>query len=257
MKKIVILGSGNVATLLGGALLEAGYDILQIWSRNLKHAEVLAASLHARFTDDINRIDSSADLYLLSVSDDAISSLSERIQAIEGIIVHTSGSTSMNVFENKFSKYGVFYPFQTFSKERKVDFKQAPVLLEASEPGVLAVLKSIALSISTIVLECNSEQRKVLHIAAVFACNFSNYMYIIAQKLLQENRLDFNLLRPLILETANKVQNFMPEDAQTGPAVRNDFATVNSHIKQLENRPDILAVYQLLSDQIISKVSKH
>jgi len=257
MKKIVILGSGNVATLLGGALLEAGYDIVQIWSRNLKHAEVLAASLHARFTDDIDQIDSSADFYILSVSDDAISPLSERMQAIEGIIVHTSGSTSMNVFENKFSKYGVFYPFQTFSKEREVDFKQTPILLEASDPAVSAVLKPIALSISTIVLECNSDQRKVLHLAAAFACNFSNYMYIIAQKLLEESQLDFDLLRPLILETANKVQKFMPENAQTGPAVRKDLVTINRHIEQLEDKPDILAVYQLLSDQIIAKVSKH
>jgi len=254
---IVILGSGNVATLLGIALFKAGYDIKQVWSRNKMHAEALANLLHTSFTNDIRQIDSSADLYLISISDDAIPSLMSKLNSFEGIVVHTSGSTSIHIFKNKFSRYGVFYPIQTFSKEREADLKKTPILLEASDPKTYEALKLIALSISDHVQQCSSDQRRTLHLAAVFACNFTNHLYTIAQSLLEANQLDFDLLRPLIAETALKVQKLSPNQVQTGPAVRNDLITINSHLKQLENQPGFLEIYRLLSEQIISSTSKN
>lgn len=254
--KIVILGSGNVATLLGTSLSEAGYNIIQVWSRKLEHAKALAKQLHTEFTNDIDQVIDSADLYILSVADDAISSVISKMKPINGVIVHTSGSTSIEVFANRFLHYGVFYPFQTFSMGKDVDFKEIPVLIEGSEPESISTIKSIALSISDNVQECSSDQRKVLHIAAVFACNFTNYFYTISQNLLKDHGLDFDLIRPLILETALKVQEIMPSEAQTGPAARNDVNVINSHLQQLENEPQLSAVYRLLSDQIIALFNK-
>lgn len=257
MINIVILGSGNVATLLGTSLSKAGYNIIQVWSRNLEHAEALAKLLHAQFTDDIGQVVDSADLYILSISDDAIPSVVSKIKPINGIIVHTSGSTSIDIFRDKFSHYGVFYPFQTFSIGKDVDFKKVPILIEGSESTSLSALKSVALSISDKVQECSSDQRKILHIAAVFACNFTNYFYTISQKLLEENGLAFDLIRPLILETALKVQEIMPGEAQTGPAARNDLSIINSHLEQLKNEPELSAIYRLLSDQITTNINKN
>jgi predicted short-subunit dehydrogenase-like oxidoreductase (DUF2520 family) len=255
--KVIILGSGNVATLLGASLLKSGYNIIQVWSRNLVHAKALGNLLHTQFTCEIDQVIDSADLYFLSVSDDAIPSVISRLKPIKGIIVHTSGSTSIDIFNNSFSHYGVFYPFQTFSIGKDMDFKTVPILLESSDTESLSVLRSVALSLSGNVQECSSEQRKVLHIAAVFASNFTNHFYAISQKLLEENGLDFDLIRPLILETALKVQGIMPNEAQTGPAVRNDFSIINSHLKQLESKPELSTIYRLLSEQIATFTDKY
>ena len=257
MMNIVILGSGNVGTLLGTSLWKAGYNIIQVWSRNLEHAKALANLLHTQFTDDIDQVVNSADLYILSISDDAIPAVVSKMKPVSGIITHTSGSTTIDVFHGKFSNYGVFYPFQTFSIGKEIDFKKVPILLEGSETKSLSVLKSVALSISDNVQECNSDQRKVLHIAAVFASNFTNYFYTISQKLLEENGLAFDLIRPLIVETALKVQEIMPGEAQTGPAARNDLSIINSHLKQLESEPELSGIYKLLSAQITASADKN
>jgi len=255
--KIVILGSGNVATLLGASLSKAGYNIIQVWSRNLEHAKALANLLHAQFTDDIDQMVDSADLYILSVNDDALPSIISKMKPVNGTVVHTSGSTSMDIFQDKFSHYGVFYPFQTLSAEKEIDFKKIPILLEGSDSKSISALKSVAKSLSDNVQECDSDRRQILHIAAIFACNFTNYFYTISQKLLEENGLAFDLVRPLILETALKVQEILPDRAQTGPAVRNDLSIINSHLKQLEGKPELSAIYRLLSDQIIKFSKKH
>lgn len=256
MMKVVILGSGNVATLLGASLSKAGYNIIQVCSRNLKHAEALANLLHTQFTDDMDQVVDSADLYILSISDDAIPSVLAEMKPVNGLIVHTSGSTPIDVFQDKFSNYGVLYPFQTFSIGKDIDFKKVPILLEGSDSKSISSLKTVALSISDNVHECSSDQRKVLHIAAVFACNFTNYFYTVSQILLEKNGLAFDLIRPLILETALKVQEIMPSEAQTGPAARNDLSIINSHLKQLESEPELSAIYRLLSDQITTLINK-
>src|SRR5690606_41064164 len=169
--KIVILGSGNVATILGKALLEEGYDIIEVWSRTFSNAKILANSLQSQATDDLAQIRQDADLYLIAVKDDAIASIIDHLGSINGVVAHTSGSTSIEVFSGKCSHYGVFYPFQTFSKEKDVAFKEVPVLIEASDPITLAALKKVATAISNTVKEYDSSQRMQLHIAGVFASN--------------------------------------------------------------------------------------
>ena len=251
--KIVMLGSGNVATHLGKALVDAGHNVLQVWSRRLVHATQLAEALNATAIDQLDQVNSSADLYLISVVDDAIVSVLEKLTAIKGPLVHTSGSTSIQVFEPYAEAYGVFYPLQTFSKEVPIKLNNTPILIEASDNGVRTVLHELASSISTNVQYCTSEQRITLHVAGVFACNFTNHLYAIAQQLLEDKGLDFDLIRPLILETAQKVQVNLPSDVQTGPAVREDQLTLESHFEQLVNQRDFLRIYMLLSKNIIKR----
>lgn len=253
---IIILGSGNVATHLGKALVHAGNNILQVWSRQLVNAEALANTLDARYTDRLDQIDQSADVYIIAVVDDAISDLITQLKQVNenlnGILVHTSGSTSIDVFRDRFDKVGVFYPLQTFSKSKEVDFQEIPILLEASSLSQLDLLKNLASSISHRVEEATSSQRKSLHIAAVFACNYTNFLYSIAQQLLEEHDLDFDLIRPLIKETADKAQLYEPREVQTGPAIRKDLSIVSDHIKFLEYKKDWQEIYKLLSEGLIS-----
>lgn len=251
--KVVMLGSGNVATHLGKAFSDAGHSVLQVWSRSINHAEKLANQLKAKAIDQINEITTEGDLYVISVLDDAILPVLEQLTHISAPIVHTSGSTDMNVISLYSKNYGVFYPLQTFSKEVFVDLTNTPLLLEASNSTVLSLIKELASSISKNVQNCNSEQRIKLHIAAVFSCNFSNHLYAIAQELLKESNLDFDLIRPLILETAQKVMDRLPKEVQTGPAVRGDQLTLSRHRKELRNHPDMLAIYNLLSSDIQNK----
>lgn len=252
---IVILGSGNVATHLGKALVHAGNNILQVWSRQGVNAEELAHRLNARSTDRLDQVDLNADVYIIAVVDDAISDLITQLKHIKGnlngMLVHTSGSTSMDVFGGRFDKVGVFYPLQTFSKSKEVDFQAIPILLEVSNSSQLDLLKNLASSISNRVEVVTSAQRKSLHIAAVFACNYTNFLYAIAQQLLEEHDLDFGLIRPLVKETADKAQLHAPKDVQTGPAIRKDMSIVRDHIKFLEYKKDWQEIYKLLSEELI------
>lgn len=248
--KIVLLGSGNVATHIGKGLYQSGISVAQVWSRNLENAKQLATSLHSKATDSIEELDRTADLYLLSVVDNAIAPVLNEIGSLNGTLVHTSGSTEMNVLKNTSSRFGVFYPLQTFSKEVALDMEDMPILLEASEEIVKQQLLDLAARISSNVRFCDSSQRLNLHLAAVFACNFSNHFFAIAQQILEENGLDFSLIRPLIAETAEKVRTHLPTKVQTGPAVREDWVIVNKHKEALAKNPDLLALYSLLSDRI-------
>lgn len=251
--KIIMLGSGNVATHLGKAFVDAGHTVLQVWSRDLANAKRLADTLSAQAVDQIDQLNVSADLYVLSVVDDAIIPVLEKLIAIKRPVVHTSGSTPMQVIAPYAQAYGVFYPLQTFSKEIPLKLNNTPILIEASDERTMNALKELASSISTKVQVCNSEQRITLHIAGVFACNFTNHLYAIAQQLLKDNQLDFELIRPLILETVQKVQTNLPSQVQTGPAVREDQLTLERHFEQLAKQPDLLRIYMLLSKNIIKK----
>jgi len=253
---IVLLGSGNVATHLSKALDHARHNILQIWSREKAHAKTLADEFGVPYTDTLDDLDRNADLYIISVVDDAISELIGRLAALDdvpdGTFVHTSGSTSIDVFRESFANYGVFYPLQTFSKTKEVDFRDTPVLLEASDIFQLDLLKKIAFSISDRVEVATSAQRKSLHVAAVFACNFTNHLYSIAQQLLEDNDLDFDLIRPLIKETADKIQIHSPMEVQTGPAIRGDLSILKDHMKFLDDSKEWQEIYKLLSDRLVA-----
>jgi predicted short-subunit dehydrogenase-like oxidoreductase (DUF2520 family) len=247
--KVVCLGSGNVATHLAGALKSAGMQVVQVWSRNLDHAAALASALGAQATNDLCDLDRTADFYLISVKDDAIKEVATALQGIDGLVVHTSGATSMDVLSG-FKQYGVLYPLQTFSKDKKLDLSASPLCLEAASDKAYHLLEEIAFRISTAVYRIDSEQRRVLHVAAVFACNFTNQLYHLAYTILQKSDLEFDLLKPLILETASKVQTALPAAVQTGPALRDDRLTMNNHMALLEGLPELQDIYETLSKSI-------
>ena len=248
---IVLIGSGNVATHLGGALAGAGHRIVQVYSRTAAHATALAGTLGAGATTDPTTIDIHADVYILAVKDDAIAAVAAQLPAgLKGTVVHTAGSVGMDVLNGHAEACGVLYPLQTFSKAKPVDFSVIPVAVEASDDTALAGLETLAGSVSGRVFRCDSRQRLSLHVAAVFACNFTNHFYAIAADMLGEHGLDFDLIRPLIFETAQKVMEHRPADVQTGPAVRHDVRTMEKHLELLRDHPALAGLYELISRRI-------
>lgn len=249
MPKIALIGSGNLATQLGIALKEIGYPIAQVFSRNIANAKTLAKQLNCEFTDDLSSL-KIADLAIISVNDDAIEKVSEQIKMPK---VHTSGSKPLQTLGESNFATGVFYPLQTFSKHKKVDFKNIPFCIEGSNKNFTSLLHQIAGDLSESVHNMNSEQRKTLHLAAVISCNFSNLLYQFSEEICQKNNIDFNVLKPLILETANKITANSPKDAQTGPASRNDTETMLSQIALLKNNNELESIYKALSNSIIKR----
>ncbi|WP_207422596.1 Rossmann-like and DUF2520 domain-containing protein [Desertivirga brevis] len=250
--KVVLLGSGNVATHLGKALKENHHTILQVWSRSEENAKELGAQLSAEGISSYDLLNPNADIYIISVPDTAIEGVSESFPFKSKLLVHTSGTTGIEVLEKASDKIGVFYPLQTFSKQRAVNFEIVPIAIEARTSEIESTLKELASSISETTVTFDSEKRKALHVAAVFACNFSNHFYTIANGILKDSGLDFGLLRPLIAETSLKVQSFFPHEVQTGPAVRNDQITVNKHLEFLKGKAELEELYKLISQNIIN-----
>ncbi len=250
IKKIAILGAGNLATQLALALHEKGLDIVQVYSRTIASASVLASKVNAESTNSLRDIKANADLYILAVSDKALQAVLDELFVPIGKVVHTAGSIPVDIFENYTDAYGVFYPLQTFSKNRKVDFSNIPICIEANQEEFAAELFELGRKISSNLHAISSDQRKQLHLAAVFTCNFANHMYSIGQELLSEKNVDFSLLQPLIKETAEKLTELDPISAQTGPAVRFDEEIMNSHEKALKNSPDFQKLYRFVSESI-------
>lgn len=247
-----MFGSGNVATHLGRALKLAGHTITEVWSRTFENAQILASLLKARAVDEVSKVSQHADLYIISVNDDAIREIAASVPVKNKLIIHTSGSVAIDVLKAFSSRYGVFYPLQTFSKSRRIDFHDIPLIVEGSSDSESQTLKEIAMQLSSAVYALNSEQRQILHVSAVFACNFTNHLYAIAENLLSEHALDFNMLRPLITETAEKIKMDSPLKVQTGPAIRKDKKTINKHLTFLKDNPEMYILYQLLSQSIVN-----
>lgn len=248
---ITLIGSGNVATHIAAAFKNAGHHIVQVYSPNYQNAALLAYHVGAVAIDNLNDIDQHTGAFVIAAKDDAIEEITKRLSVHQKLIVHTSGATDLLIIQQYNSLAGVLYPLQTFSKIKEVDFSQVPLCIEGSDEQVTNTIEQLAGTISKNVYRVDSAQRKILHLAAVFACNFPNALYAIAQSLLAEHNLDFNLLRPLIMETAEKVQGSFPAEVQTGPAIRRDEKTMNNHLKLLSNQPVLQQVYQLLSQRII------
>lgn len=249
---VVFIGSGNVATRLAVALQEAGKTILQVYSRSEKRVSILAEKLGVDFTTILSDINRKADLYILSVSDNALEEIVQKLNLSTQFVVHTSGTNQMDVL-SKFSNYGVFYPLQTFSTEKHISFKNIPLCIEADSAKNLELLQDLAAVISGNVQQINSEQRGILHVGAVFASNFTNYMYAVAEDILRNNDLSFDLLKPLIEETAEKLKVHTTHEAQTGPARRDDLKTIEKHLEALKKHPEYQKIYQLISEQIKRK----
>lgn len=256
-QNIVIIGAGNVATNLGIALFKEGYLISQVFSRTIKSAELLARKINAKAISDLKQLDPTAIIYIIAVKDDAIEQVAKKINLKDKIVVHTSGSIPMNLLKNVSKNYGVFYPLQTFSKERNLNFKNIPICIEANNKSTSTTLTYFAKSFCTNVQHINSEQRKTIHLAAVFACNFSNHMYTLAESILIKNKLSLELLKPLIEETAAKIKEHSPSKSQTGPSIRGDKKTMKAHLKMLSSNKNQKKIYELVSKSIIDSSKKN
>ena len=247
MKNIILIGSGNVATHLGIALKKRDYNIVQVYSRSIDNAKELAQKLNADFTNDFTQL-KDANLIIVSVNDDVISEVLSKLK--NTAIVHTSGSIGVNIFNDNFSNCGVFYPLQTFNKEVEVNISEVPFCIEGNSLEFENQLIQIAKIISNTVVVMESEQRKQLHIAAIFACNFSNQMFTIADDLLAERNIDFKILLPLIKQTIAKLNTNKPKEVQTGPAKRKDKKIIQEHIDLIQEK-EIKELYKKISTNII------
>lgn len=246
MITVSIIGAGNVATHLFKAFSKTKTVSVKQWnSRDLN--KISSFKNKVEIVADLNGL-AEADIYIIAVSDDAISSVSEALPFKDRLVVHTSGSVGIYDLDKK-NRRAVFYPLQTFSKEAKVDFKQVPICIETIGKKDYPQLKSLAEALGSPYYRVNSDQRKALHLAAVFVNNFTNQLYRVAHEITESEGVEFDILKPLILETAKKVQTMSPYMAQTGPAKRNDKKTIQRHLKQLKNEQH-KAIYNLLTNTI-------
>lgn len=249
---IVMVGAGNVGTHLARAFYRKGFRILQVYSRTPEAARALAQEVEADPVTDFGALTSRARLFVVALADDALVRLIPQMTLgrEDALWVHTAGSVPMDVWAGHAAGYGVFYPMQTFSKRREVDFRQVPVFVEGCDRECADLLRAVAGVLSTKVYEATSEQRRYLHLGAVLACNFANHLYALASDLLARHGLPFDALLPLIAETARKVHELSPREAQTGPAARGDRSIMDEHLRLLADDPYLTQVYTLLSQGI-------
>lgn len=253
--KVVIVGSGNVATHLSLALASLeGIEICQVYSPTEAHAEILAERLNCDFVTNPTQIRKEADVYLFALKDQALETVIRAVPANNGLWLHTSGSMPMQVFAGYTERYGVLYPLQTFSKSREISFQGIPLFIECHREEDKNCLEDLARRLSGKVCELSSEKRRSLHLAAVFACNFTNHIYALAEEILAKEGLSRDYLFPLIDETAAKVHELPAQEAQTGPAIRYDENIINKHLGMLADDPDVQTLYRLLSQSIHKKV---
>lgn len=249
-QKIIILGAGNLAWHLGPALQDAGYDVIQVFSRSQASASSLGERLAVQWTTDAGKLDPAADMLLYCVTDRALPDLFCSLELGKRLMVHTSGSIPADVFRGISKDYGVLYPMMTFTKDRNLDLRKIPICFEGNNERSLEILEKMAGRMSNRVIRMDSEQRKKLHMAAIIASNFSNHMYRLSEDFLQDAGMDFSLLRPLIEETVAKAMEIGPEAAMTGPARRQDIEVIQEHIDQLKDRPELQKLYTFVSDSI-------
>lgn len=246
MIKVSIIGSGNVARHLIAAFTKSDtVEIVQVYVRNPE--TIVPGIAFDKITNDSNSLEE-ADIYIIAVSDNAIAGVSIDLPFVNRLVVHTSGSVALEALSEK-NRKGVFYPLQTFTKGKEVDFREIPLCIETQFGADYQLLERTARAISDKVFAINTEQRKALHVAAVFVNNFTNHMYALGNQICTDNRVPFEILQPLIKETAEKITVLSPEEAQTGPARRNDTATIQAHLAFLsdENQKNI---YSLLTQSI-------
>lgn len=250
--KITIIGAGNLATCLGKALKASRYEVVQVFSRTEQSAKVLATMLEAQPITHIEWVNDGADVYIFAVKDSVLPILVEELgkKYPKKIFLHTAGSMALSIFPAVLAHCGVFYPLQTFSKTAEVDFREIPIFIEGRDEKAMQAMMEIGQSISDNVRTITSADRKYIHLAAVWSCNFVNHCYNRAAKVLAERNLPFDVLYPLIDETRRKVHHIHPQKAQTGPAVRYD-ANVIAMQKELMDTDEMgQELYELLSKDI-------
>jgi len=250
--KIGLVGLGNAGSQLARILHRKHLGLQAIFSRDAEKVEKAGKRMRIFYTNDLEQFPTDLDLYILAVPDGAIEQVAEQLsQRIKGKgVVHVSGAQPSTILAPYFQKFGVFYPLQTLTKGRKVKFKDIPICIEAQNKELNQQLLDLGRAISERVHFISDEERTWLHVTAVMVNNFTNHLYTLAEKITQDQDLPFDLLRPLILETAEKVQKMTPKKAQTGPAARGDQETIDKHLRKLAPYPEILKVYQILSDSL-------
>ena len=245
MKRIVLFGTGNVATHLFKAFSNSpNFKIVQVYNHDNKSLKKFEQEILT--TTDLSKLQE-ADIYLIALKDDVLEEIGLAIPNTKALVVHTSGAVGMVVLK-KYTRAGVFYPLQTFSKNKEVDFSTIPICIEANSTSDKELLFNMASEISEKVFEITSEQRKTIHLAAVFVSNFVNLMYTEGESICQQNNVPFEILHPLIQETASKILNISPMEAQTGPAKRKDQLVINTHLGMLSE--DQKEIYSLLTKSI-------
>ncbi|MCK5824658.1 MAG: DUF2520 domain-containing protein [Ichthyobacteriaceae bacterium] len=254
MYKIVLIGTGNVAYHLIEAFNKTNNaEIIQVYGRDVKILEGVNSKYHIDYTDDLHNL-KNADLYLIAITDSAIAKVSSNLPFTNRLVAHTSGATDISIIDDK-NKRAVFYPLQSFTKGKSVDFANIPILVEAGDNNDsnsnkdITVLKNIASTLSNNVKEISSVQRQYLHVGAVYVNNFTNHMFSIAKDILHDAEVDFDLLKPLIAETVEKINSTTPIKAQTGPAKRGDVITEKKHLELIINK-DYKDVYEVISKSI-------
>jgi len=251
--KIVLLGTGNTATVLGLKLKEAGHTILQVFGRSADATGALANALNATPVYNLQLITKDADVYIIAVYDGAIEDIVNGLKLSQSaVLVHTAAAVSVLVLTGAAANYGVFYPLQTLKKGLALP-QQIPILIEANNKKTEAVLETLAWSISDQVGFASGDERMKLHLAAVFCNNFVNHLYALAEGYCADEGVDFNLLKPLISETALRIESTSPAGAQTGPAARRDAATIEKHLQLLTNHPALTNLYTMLTKSIQSQ----
>ena len=248
--KIVIIGTGNVATQLGLAFSKAKHQVVQVYGRNSSHAKALSKKLKTVFTTDLKKINPQADVYIIAVTDAAIEKILKELPLTNQLFAHTSGSVPISVFKKRFVNYGSFYPVQTISKDIPVNFKTTVLCIEANNNAAQIQLFKLAQSIGKQFALINSAQRRVLHLAAVFANNFTNHLFHISDNILTKNGLFIELLIPLINQTVSNLKDKFPSEVQTGPAVRRDKETIDRHLKMLSKYPAYKKIYKDMTESI-------
>lgn len=251
IQKVSFVGTGNVAWHLAKALKNAGVEIGDVFSPTKANAEIFASEFGCKTVEQLNAF-AICDLLIIAVPDSKIAELSPKIDLQETLLVHTSGITPMSSLGGR-NRFGVFYPLQTFSKKRAVNMSEVPFCIEANNENDYRALIELAAKLSKTVKRVNSHDRKVLHLTAVMVSNFTNHLYGLAHEILEAGDLSFDFLKPLIKETALKASDVHPTEAQTGPARRKDFSTLEEHLEMLKAFPENREIYKLLSEQIIKK----
>ncbi len=251
--QVTIIGSGNVATVLAKLMFSKGYNIMEVFSHTPPHAEALAKQVGAKAVDNISELSDGADTYIIAVSDKAIESICAQLKLHGKLVLHTAGSVSKDVLKNVSDRYGVLYPVQSIRKNMDVQ-TPIPFLVDGSHEAVIQEIEALAGTLNTKVVRGGDQQRVKLHVAAVFACNFVNYMYLQSAIYCEREHIDFSLLQSLIEETANRLRFHHPSEVFTGPAVRRDIGTVNRHLALLEAYPDLQDMYRLLSNKIMGSL---
>jgi predicted short-subunit dehydrogenase-like oxidoreductase (DUF2520 family) len=257
---VSFIGSGNLATHLATALDNTDFPVREVFSPNIKNAKALVEKLYeAKAVPSLDFSSSRSKIFIIAVPDDEIRGVIEQlIIPANAILLHTSGSQPISLFGYApTNNTGVFYPLQTFTKEKKVDWREIPIFIESENPETEKVMLSMANAISKKIIKITSAQRKALHVAAVFASNFTNHMLTLANDIASNNKIDFNYLKPLIVETINKSLSIGPENAQTGPAKRGDLEVLDNHMQFLEYDQTLSEIYRIVSQHILDRYSEN